>query len=194
MKLTTTANCPVCECVMEFNWETTEIPHFGEAMIIAGFCQCGFRHSDTILLSQKEPARYTLEVRDLDDLDARVIRSSSGTIRVPELGVDIEPGSASESYISNVEGVLDRIKGVVIFATNSARGAGELDKASRGEQILEHIEMARQGQFKLTFMIEDPLGNSAIASEKAIKSSLTDEEIVNLKTGMILLDACDVGS
>ena len=194
MRLTTAANCPVCTRTMDFNWETTDIPHFGEAMIIAGVCECGFRHSDTILLSQKEPARYTLEVNDMNDLDARVIRSSSGTIRVPELGVDIEPGPASESYISNVEGVLDRITEVVVFATTSARQSGDNDKMCRGEQILENIELARQGQFKLTFMIEDPLGNSAIASEKAIKSLLTDEEIADLKTGTILLDACDVGS
>jgi len=179
---------------MEFNWETTDVPYFGEAMIIAGVCECGFRHSDTLLLSQKEPARYTLEVSDLNDLDARVIRSSSGTIRVPELGVDIEPGPASESYISNIEGVLDRITEIVVFATASARQSGDPDKTSRGEQILENIELARQGKFKLTFMIEDPLGNSAIASEKAMKSSLTDEEIADLKTGIILLDACNVGS
>jgi len=194
LRLTTAANCPVCTRAMEFNWETTDVPHFGEAMIIAGVCECGFRHSDTILLSQKEPARYTLEVSDMNDLDARVIRSSSGTIRVPELGVDIEPGPASESYISNIEGVLDRITEIVVFATTSARQSGDPERTSRGEQILENIEMARQGQFKLTFMIEDPLGNSAIASEKAMKSSLTDEEIADLKTGIILLDACDVGS
>ena len=194
MKLTTTANCPICECMMEFNWETTELPHFGEAMIIGGVCQCGFKHCDTILLSQKEPARYTLVVQGLEDLDARVIRSSSGTIRVSELGVDIEPGLASESYVSNIEGVLDRIEEVVAFATNAARTAGDIDKVSRGEQILENIELTRQGKFKLTFMIEDPLGNSAIASEKAIKSSLTDEEIADLKTGMVLLDTCDVSS
>jgi len=193
LRLTTAANCPVCTCAMEFNWETTDVPYFGEAMIIAGVCECGFRHSDTLLLSQKEPARYTLEVSDLNDLDARVIRSSSGTIRVPELGVDIEPGPASESYISNIEGVLDRITEIVVFATTSARQSGDPDKTSRGEQILENIELARQGKFKLTFMIEDPLGNSAIASEKAMKSSLTDEEIADLKTGIILLDACNVG-
>ena len=94
---------------------------------------CGFRHSDTILLTQKEPVRYTLAVETIDDLDARVIRSSSGTIRVPELGVDIEPGFASESYISNVEGVLDRIEGIVCFATRSAREAENLEGATKGD-------------------------------------------------------------
>ncbi|MDM7912437.1 MAG: ZPR1 zinc finger domain-containing protein [Methanotrichaceae archaeon] len=188
MKLTTTACCPVCSSDIQFDWETQDIPYFGEAMLIAGVCSCGFRHSDTILLCQKEPARYSLEVTDLDDLDARVIRSSSGTIRVPELGVDIEPGPASESYISNVEGVLDRIEGIVDFATRSAREAGSSEATERGEAILESIGLARQGKFKLTVVVEDPLGNSAIASEKAVRTALTDEEVACLQTGMILLD------
>lgn len=178
---------------MEFDWETKEVPYFGEAMLIAGVCSCGFRHSDTILLSQKEPSRYILEVTELDDLDARVVRSCSGTVRVPELGVEIEPGFASESYISNVEGVLARISEIVAFATRSAREAGNEESTRRGIEILESIDLARKGQFKLTFIIEDPLGNSAIASDKAVKTALTDEEITCLKTGMVVLDAKDAG-
>lgn len=191
MKITTTANCPVCCSVMEFDWETKDVPYFGEVMLIAGVCCCGFRHSDTILLSQNEPARYILEVTEPDDLDARVVRSCSGTIRIPELGVDVEPGCASESYISNVEGVLARVAGIVAFATRSAREAGNAEATRRGEEILESIDLAKKGQFKLTFLIEDPLGNSAIASDKAVKTALTDEEIACLKTGMIMLDAGD---
>ncbi len=188
MNLTTNANCPVCSAQMQFCWETQDIPYFGEAMLIAGVCDCGFRHSDTILLTQKEPARDTLAVETVEDLDARVIRSSSGTIRVPELGVDIEPGFASESYISNVEGVLDRIEGIVSFATCSAREAENLESTKRGEEILEMIALARKGEFPLTLIIEDPLGNSAIASEKAVKSPLTEEDIARLQTGIMLLD------
>lgn len=87
MNLTTTASCPVCSAEMQFCWESTDIPHFGEAMVIAGICNCGYRHSDTILLSQKDPVRYALPVRDLADLDARVIRSSSGTLRIDRKSV-----------------------------------------------------------------------------------------------------------
>lgn len=158
-------------------------------MVVAGVCDCGFRHSDTILLTQKEPVRFTLPVTSIEDLDARVIRSSSGTLRIPELSVDIEPGFASESYISNVEGVLDRIEGVVSFATRSAREAESLEAAGKGEEILEKIDLARTGRFPLTVILEDPLGNSAIDSEKAVKSTLTDEDASNLKTGMIIVDA-----
>lgn len=188
MNLTTVAACPVCSLEMDFAWETKEIPHFGEAMIIAGVCRCGYRHSDTILLGQKEPMRHTLAVTSLEDLNARVFRSSSGTIRVPELGICVEPGPASEGYVSNIEGVLDRIVGIAEFATRSAREAGYPEKAKRGDQTIDNIEKALKGQFKLTVMIEDPLGNSAIESEKAVRSVLTEEEIEGLKTGMILLD------
>jgi zinc finger protein len=172
---------------MELGWEAQEIPHFGEAMLITGVCSCGFRHCDTMLLEQREPCRYTLEVEGPDDLDSRVIRSSSGTIRVPELGVKIEPGPASEAYISNVEGVLERIVEIVEFATRSAQQAGDLERTRRGEEVLDQATLARKGQLKLTFVLEDPLGNSVIASERAVRSTLTEEEIADLQTGMVLL-------
>ncbi|MFZ3149796.1 MAG: ZPR1 zinc finger domain-containing protein [Methanothrix sp.] len=188
MNLTTNASCPVCSVQMQFCWETVDIPHFGEAMVIAGVCDCGYRHNDTILLTQKEPVRFTLQVTSIEDLDARVIRSSSGTLRIPELGVDIEPGFASDSYISNVEGVLERIEGVVGFATRSAREAESPEATRKGEEILEKINLAKNGRFPLTLIIEDPLGNSVIDYEKAVKSTLTVEDAAHLKTGMIIVD------
>ncbi|RQW78046.1 MAG: ZPR1 zinc finger domain-containing protein, partial [Methanothrix sp.] len=120
--------------------------------------------------------------------DARVIRSSSGTIRIPELGVDIEPGHASESYVSNIEGVLERIESIVSFATRSAREAGSEESTQKGEAILENIAMARCGKFEFTVILEDPLGNSAIVSDKAQRSVLSCEEIASLQTGMLILD------
>ena len=62
MNLTTNALCPMCSAEMQFSWETVDIPHFGESMVIAGVCECGYRHSDTILLTQKE-LRKTLAKR-----------------------------------------------------------------------------------------------------------------------------------
>lgn len=190
MKAVTTSNCPVCNAEITFDWETKEIPHFGEAMVIAGVCEsCGFRLSDVILLSQGEPVRYTITIEDAEDLNARVIRSTSGTIRLPELGINVEPGPASDAYISNVEGVLQKVKGIVAFATKSARDAGVEENTRRGECILERIEQAMNGIGPLTIILEDPLGNSAIVSEKAISTRLTPEECEDLETGMIILDS-----
>ncbi len=190
MKAVTTSSCPICNAEITFDWETKDIPHFGEALIIVGVCEsCGFRLSDTILLSQGEPVRYSITIEGAEDLNARVIRSTSGTIRLPELGIDVEPGPASEAYISNVEGVLQKVRDIVVFATKSAMDAGAEENAHRGEAILERIERAMDGEGPLTVILEDPLGNSAIVSEKAVSTKLTPEECEDLKTGMIILDS-----
>lgn len=190
MKAKTSSTCPICNAEISFEWETKDIPHFGEAMIIAGVCErCGFKISDTILLSQGDPVRYTITIEEPEDLNARVIRSTSGTIRLPELGIDVEPGPASEAYISNVEGVLSKVKGIVAFATKSARDAGVEENVRRGEAILGRIERAMEGEGPLTVILEDPLGNSAIVAEKAVSTKLTAEECEDLKTGMIILDS-----
>lgn len=190
MKAVTTSSCPICNAEITFDWETKDIPHFGEAMVIAGACEsCGFRLSDTILLNQGEPVRYTITIEDAEDLNARVIRSTSGTIRLPELGINVEPGPASDAYISNVEGVLQKVKGIVAFATKSARDAGVEENTRRGECILARIERAMEGEGPLTIVLEDPLGNSAIVSEKAVSTKLTPEECEDLETGMIILDS-----
>ena len=190
MKAKTTSSCPICSAEIAFDWETKDIPHFGEAMIIAGVCDgCGFKLSDTILLSQGEPVRYAITIEGAEDLNARVIRSTSGTIRIPELGIDVQPGHASEAYISNLEGVLQRVRDIVLFATRSARSAGAEENVRRGEFILERIERAMEGEGPLTVILEDPLGNSAIVSEKASSTKLTPEECEGLETGMIILDS-----
>jgi zinc finger protein len=122
----------------------------------------------------------------MGDLNSRVVRSTSGTIRIPELGIDVEPGSISESYITNVEGVLDRILNVVMTATNWS--VEEPEKHSLGLDIQQALRDAMDGKKELTLIIEDPLGNSAIISEKAKCRQLTPEEAEHLKTGMIVFD------
>ncbi len=141
-------------------------------MLITSQCECGFRHSDTLILSQHKPTRYELKVRTQEDLNARVVRSSTGRIRIPELGIDIKPGIASEAFVSNIEGVLERVKDVLEMTMRW----GENEK-TRAKQLLSIIERIKQGEVEVTVIIEDPLGNSAIISKNATCKELTDEEI-----------------
>jgi zinc finger protein len=125
-----------------------------------------------------------MKVRSTDDLDARVVRSTSGTIRIPELGIEIEPGPASESFISNVEGVLERVEEILDMVTRW----GEEDKTARALELLSTIEKTRAGEYEITLVIEDPLGNSAIIAENAVSRKLADDEAAILKTGMIVFE------
>lgn len=194
----TRTSCPLCHEDLIIQWRSDRIPYFGEVMYVTALCKCGFRFADTLLLSQKEPMRYELKIEGPEDLNIRVVRSTSGTIRIPELGIDVEPGSISDSYVTNIEGVLDRIYKVVVTATKWSEG--DEDRYSRGLEVQKVLEEAIDGKRSLTVVIEDPFGNSAIISDKAKSRVLAKEEADSLRTGMIVfdvkssgmeLDACD---
>lgn len=188
-KFITKTSCPLCNEELIINWQGDEIPYFGEVMYIASVCGCGFRFADTLILSQRKPMRYELGVTGLDDLNSRVIRSTSGTIRIPELGIDVEPGSISDSYVTNIEGVLDRILKVVMSATRWAEQEGDKDKITRGLEVQKALVDAIDGNGSLTVVIEDPFGNSAIISDKVVSVELSPVEAEQLKTGMIIFDS-----
>lgn len=178
------STCPLCNRELLTKWCPAEIPFFGEVMNITSQCDCGFRYSDTLILTQREPVRYELTVKNPEDINARVVRSTSGTIRIPELGVDIEPGPASEAFISNIEGVLCRVRDML----ETIVGWNEEGKKERALELLDMIEKIIAGEAEVTVIIEDPMGNSAIISDNAVSRELTMEEVSCLKTGMIVFE------
>ena len=155
-------------------------------MYISAKCKCSFRFADTLSLSSKEPIRYEISVETQEDLDARVIRSTSGTIRIPEMGIAIEPGMASESYITNIEGVLHRVRSVLMTASRWVQE--DEDKFSRSQELLCMLDEVIAGKKKIIIIIEDPFGNSAIISKKAITTKLSKEDAEKLNNGMIVFD------
>lgn len=92
----------------------------------------------------------------------------SGTLTIPELGVHIDPGPACQGFVTNVEGVLDRIERVVQAALFWA----ENEERKNASTLLERIAEARAGALPFTLILDDPSGNSAIVSEKAQKKPL----------------------
>lgn len=101
--------------------------------------------------------RCSLVIDSLEDMSVRVVRSKHSTVRILELEVTITPGPSSEGCISNVEGVLNRIKDVLMMFPNSEKSS----------VLRKKIEMAMNGREILHLEIEDPTGNSAILSKKA---------------------------
>ena len=160
--------CPYCEREIEYLYQTENIPYFSEILIVSGRCECGYRHADTMILGEAEPARWEIRVEGPGDLVARVVRSASGRIEIPELGVAIDPGPACEGFVSNVEGVLGRIEDVVAGVLTWAEG----EERENALVLRMRIELAREGSLPFTLSIEDPTGNSAIVSEKAKRTEI----------------------
>jgi zinc finger protein len=121
----------------------------------------------------------------MDDLNVRVIRSSSATIEIPELGIMIEPATGAESFISNIEGLLNRVAENV---NQAIKLTPEPKKKQKGRELLNRIEDVKRGKTELTIIISDPMGNSGIESDKTEERELTPEEIRNLETGITIID------
>lgn len=185
-------DCPVCfaEKCMEVTSRTEEIPYFGEIMESVVLCgSCGYRHADIICLDQKDPVRYSIEVKK-DSLNARVVKSQSATLSIPELGLKVEPGPKSLGYVSNVEGVIERFQGAVKTALNLFDDEEESQKNAK--LILKNLEKVRSGDKVVEIVLEDPFGQSFIAHPNASKRELKAEEIKELKTGFATFEQKEV--
>jgi len=164
--------CPLCGKEIEYIYQTENIPFFSDILIMCGLCEaCGFRLTDTVILADQHPTRCEFEIRSADDLNTRVVRSTTGTITIPELGISIDPGPACQGFVSNVEGVLARIEDAIRTALLSA----ENEERQNALQGLTTIAGAREGKIPFTLIIEDPSGNSAIISESSRRIPLVPE-------------------
>jgi len=165
--------CPCCNTEIEYLYKTENIPYFSEILIISAICpECGYKFVDTQLLKHDPPARYTLPVNSVDDLSVRVVRSMSASIEIPELGVRIDPGPLCQGFVSNVEGVLDRIEQVV----KGALQWGDEVERENAAALLADIVRVKAGTYPITLILEDPDGNSGIESERATKEAYVPEE------------------
>lgn len=163
--------CPICNTKnLTLTESETEVPFFGRIFLFSMDClKCKYHKADIEAAEQKEPVKYTFEVENKKDLDVRVIKSAEATVKVPYIG-DIMPGPAASGYITNIEGVLSRLKRQVELLRESEDDA---TIKKRAKNILKKIQRIFWGQEKVKVIIEDPSGNSAIISEKAVKSKIS---------------------
>ena len=179
-------DCPICggKGTLKAIQHIHEIPYFGKVMESTIICEkCGYRNADVMILEDRPPKLYTVKVENEKDLFTRVVRSKSGTIELEEIGVKIEPGPASEGFITNVEGVLERVRETLLMAREFRKGEGDEEAVKKADEILQYIEDVKEGKKPLTVKIADPLGNSALIGEKVKSRLLTEEEIQRLSLG-----------
>jgi zinc finger protein len=165
--------CPCCNTEIEYLYKTENIPYFSDILIISAVCpSCGYKFVDTQLLKHNDPARYTVKIEAEDDLAIRVVRSMTASIEIPELGVRIDPGPVCQGFVSNVEGVLDRIVTVV----NIALRGGTDEEKENAAALLADIAKVKAGTFPITLILEDPSGNSGLIADNAVKEAYVPEE------------------
>jgi len=163
-------SCPMCrKKALTLREDSSEIPFFGKVHVFSMTCSnCKYHKADVEAENKKDPVKYTLEITSEDDMKIRVVKSSEATIKIPHVAT-IEPGVASQGFVTNIEGIFNRIKKNIELARDAEEDPDAKKKAKR---LLKKIQKAMWGREKIKLIIEDPSGNSAIISEKAVKSKL----------------------
>ncbi len=158
-----TIECPICGHNFKVEEFLYDMPLVGKIIISSGKCgNCGYRWNDVRLAEVKGPRKIVVEVRDPNDVNALVVRSSTASIVIPELGVEITPGPASLGYITTIEGVLLDVLDKVNFLCEEGEASPETCAEKK-----KMIEKARNGEIPFTFILIDPEGASTIVSDKA---------------------------
>ena len=163
--------CPACkENTLTLSEQEYNIPHFGKCFLMSMHCSnCHYHISDVEAETQQDPIKITFTIQNKKDLDARVIKSSEATIKIPQIKASMEPVTNSIGFITNVEGLLNKFKKIIEEQRDNAEDPSIRKKA---KNLLKKLWKVELGEEELKIIIEDPSGNSAIISDKAEKSKL----------------------
>ena len=178
--------CPVCKVEGEVAMMThiDEIPYFGEHTQVTVLCNaCGWRQTDFIPAEGKKPGASTLIISKPEHMRARVIRSSSCTVKLVELDLEVNPGSASTGYVSNVEGVIDRFMDVIIMVTRQAYvDDSEMSDIKQLQEMHTTLLELKENPIPnaVTLELLDPNGHSQIIHEDATLRELSQIELSEL--------------
>ncbi len=155
--------------------DEVDVPYFGRVFVFSMECEaCGYRKGDIEPVEKKEPARYTIEVSTEEDMNIRVVKSGEATVKIPHI-ITMEPGPASEGYVTNIEGLLEKVKKIIESSVDS----GDEDDADADDSVrkkakvmIKKLNNVLLGRDSLKIIIEDQTGHSAIISDKAQKGKL----------------------
>ncbi|KAL2634270.1 hypothetical protein R1flu_005749 [Riccia fluitans] len=148
----------------------TKIPHFREVVLMAFECShCNERNNEIQFAGKLAPqgCTYTLVVRagDKTVLNRQVVKSDSGTIKIPELEFEI-PTDAQRGTLSTVEGVLLRAA-EELEALQEERRRVDPKMAEALDAFLVKLKECAAAERNYTFIIDDPAGNSFIENPNA---------------------------
>lgn len=181
--------CPVCQKPGNLFMiaHVDEIPYFGEHTQVTVMCHdCGWKQTDFIPAEGKKAGCWSLKITNENQLNSRIVRSSSCTISIPELDLQVNPGSNATGYVSNVEGVINRFLEIVRVVLRDLIADEDKDEEDiqRLTQFITSLENAGKDENnQITLELLDPHGHSMIVDKDATERDLTDEELNSLPIG-----------
>ncbi len=180
------SQCPICHKEIAIIQFPETIPLFGQIIIQTIKCShCGFKFSDVMSTEFNEPMGFEVRIESETELNTKLVRNSSGTVEIPELKFLLEPGPLAEGFYTNMEGLLERVDGILKFLISNADTS---EQRSTAKELLVSSKKCRDGKMPFTVIVKDPFGGSALIGPKAKKFKLSKKDISTLKHGLFLID------
>lgn len=148
--------CPSCgEYELVISMYIVETKFFGKIVIESGKCaKCGFLHRDVYLAEYGEPKKIEIKVLPGRAGDYLLIKSSSASVIIPELGIEITPGPAAQGYITTARGILENVHELLTGLCQ--------ERDEKCNRKLNEVSKAIEGEIGFTLIVEDPLGRSSV--------------------------------
>ncbi|KAL3886872.1 hypothetical protein ACJMK2_026833 [Sinanodonta woodiana] len=144
----------------------TRIPFFKEVILSSFMCEhCGFRNAEEQSGSRidEKGIKYTLHVRNKQDMNRMVVQTSSAALSIPEIEFEVALGKAA---ITTVEGILDKaIQG--LEQNQELRRIQDPDVASKIDIFLKTLNNLKEIASPFTMVLDDPSGNSFVENPMA---------------------------
>ncbi|MCH1771639.1 MULTISPECIES: ZPR1 zinc finger domain-containing protein [Metallosphaera] len=146
--------CPVCKKdtfqAKDYVYDTPT----GKLLLSYWECTaCHYLYRDVKPYETGVPVEISLLVTSEEDLSSLVYRSAFAELYIPELGVEVIPGSSYQGAVSTIRGLLE------IIMDNM----GSLCKNKKCDKIRQ----AMDGKIQFTVIIKDSSGTSFIKNDKA---------------------------
>ncbi|KAL0234328.1 hypothetical protein PCE1_001364 [Barthelona sp. PCE] len=159
--------CPMCQTDGENRLKLVDIPYFKETLIISFKCEtCGFKNVEVKAGGSIDShgTRTTVVVNHHDDLNRDLLKSDSAQVVIPEIGLELAPGTLGGLF-TTVEGILLKVKEELRRTHGFVLGDSAITTQKKEFDVFfNEIDECMKLERSWTLELVDPLSNSFIQS------------------------------
>ncbi|MBT3464818.1 ZPR1 zinc finger domain-containing protein, partial [archaeon] len=106
--------CPMCFTKnLTLRQVERDLPYVGLTYVFSMECQnCDYAMSDVEFENKQKPSKLSFEIGSEEDLKVRIVKSTQAALKIPRI-IEEKPGPGGQGYISNIEGVLEKVKKIL---------------------------------------------------------------------------------
>ena len=156
--------CQFCNNMSKVRMMITKIPFFKEVTIMAFSCdKCGYRSNEVKCggAVSEYAKRFTFIPRQLDDLSRSFLKSDTATIYIPQVGVELSPGTLGSKF-TTIEGfindLINNFENLPFLNGDSA----DQKETERVMELVRDLKDMKELKKDFTLIVDDPMANSYI--------------------------------